>query len=361
MTQKYRCLMIGVGGMARHWINVVWQAQRDRMEFAGLVDVNANALSSMGDALSVPVNRQFTDVAEAFATVEADYCCIVTPPQAHRRAVEQACGRGMHILSEKPIADTWDDCVAIYRAVKSAGVKMMVTQNYRYTPRILTLKKAVATLGVVNYAVCRYAADYRKPLSWGAQFRHDMPHSLLVEASIHHFDQLRNLTSADCRTLAGFEWHPGQVRGGNDQFRGSDSFAGETNGLYVMHMTNGARSSYEGNNLATGKTNSWHSEYYRVECEGGAVVLDADHVVRIEERSVQHTLQVREIPTERPAWEGHVAIGAQFLDWLDGGVAPATVLDDNIKSAAMMFAAIESGSTGQAVDVEKMVAGVRGE
>ena len=350
--------MIGVGGMAKHWIHQVWHSQRERMTFAGLVDVNAEALHATGEALGVPANCCFTNTAEAFAQIEADYCCIVTPPQFHREAVALACGRGMAILSEKPIAHTWADCCAIIQAVKQAGVKMMVTQNYRYTQRILTLKKAVSELGVVNYAVCRYAADYREPLAWGAAFRHEMPHSLLIEASIHHFDQLRNLTSADCETLSGFEWHPGHIRGGDEKFEGSNSFKGETNGLYVLKMSGGSMAHYEGNNLATGKTNSWHSEYYRVECEGGAAVLEKDHIVRIEERGPSGTLKVCEVPTEKSQWEGHHAIGVQFLDWIDesaGGPQPATVLADNIKSAAMMFAAIESGSTGKAINVAEMV------
>lgn len=177
---------------------------------------------------------------------------------------------------------------------------MMVTQNYRYTPRILTLKKAVAELGAVNYAVCRYASDYRTFLSWGARFRHEMPHSLLVEATIHHFDQLRNLTGANCRTMTGYEWHPGQIRGGNTLFTGSESFVGEPCGLFLMQMDGGSFATYEGNNLETGKTNSWHSEYYRVECEGGAAVLDKDHIVRVEERGPGNTLISREVAAEKP-------------------------------------------------------------
>jgi predicted dehydrogenase len=360
MAQKHRCLMIGVGGMARHWINSVWANQRDRMEIVALLDVNDELLRDAGETLGVPPSRQFTDAGQAFATADADCCCVVSPPQFHRQAVELACTRGMHILSEKPIADSWESCAAIYRMVRMAGVKMMVTQNYRYTSRILTLKKAVQELGPVNYAVCRYASDYRRPLSWGAPFRHEMAHSLLVEASIHHFDQLRNLTGADCQILAGFEWHPGQLRGGADRYRGSDSFAGETNGLFLMQMTGAVFGSYEGNNLATGKTNSWHSEYYRVECEGGAAVLDVDHVVRIEQRGAGGTLQVRDVRGEQPRWEGHHAVGAQFLDWLDGGEAPATVLQDNIKSAAMLFAAVEAGATKRMVDVAAKVRDVTG-
>jgi predicted dehydrogenase len=360
MTNKQRCLMIGVGGMAKHWIQQVWGVHKDRMIFAGLVDVNTDVLNSAGDALDVPASRRFTDVNAAFATVEADFCCIVTPPQFHQQAVELAAQRGMAILSEKPIADTWAGCAAIYNAATRAGVNMMVTQNYRYTPRILTLKKAVSELGAANYAVCRYASDYRKYLSWGAKFRHDMPHSLMVEASIHHFDQLRNLTGGDCLSMSGYEWHPGLIRGGADQFKGSDSFAGETNGLYVMQFTGGAFGAYEGNNLATGKTDSWHSEVYRVECEGGAAVLDYDHIVRIQERTSGGALQVREVKTEQPQFAGHTAIGAQFLDWLEGGPAPATVLQDNIKSAAMLFAAIDAGATRSVIDVAAKVREVTG-
>jgi predicted dehydrogenase len=342
--------------MARYWLRVVWPAFRERLDYAGLVEINPEVLQQEGDLLEIPPARRFSDMATAFAQVEADFCCIVLPPQWHAEAVRLACDRGMHILSEKPIADSWRACCEIYRRVQQAGVKMLVTQNYRYTPRILTLKKAVAELGAINYAVCRYTSDYRPPLSWGAPFRHEMAHSLLVEASIHHFDQLRNLCSADCLSMTGYEWHPGLVRGDMSRFAGSDSFAGESCGLFVMQMGNGSFATYEGNNLATGKTNSWHQEYYRVEAEGGAARLDKDHTVYIEERGPGNTLKVREIPPEKPHWEGHQAIAAQFLDWLDGSPAPPTTLADNIQSNAMLFAALAANAGRRVVDVQQMVA-----
>jgi predicted dehydrogenase len=361
MSRKQRCLMIGAGGMARHWIHSVWHAFRDRMEFAALVDVNPDILNQAGDLLDLPRSHRFTSISEAFAQVDADYCCIVIPPQYHREAVELACARSMNILSEKPIAASWEDCCVIYQSVQRAGVQMMVTQNYRYTQRILTLKKAVAELGPVNYALCRYAADYRTYLAWGAAFRHEMPHSLLVEATIHHFDQLRNFTGANCQTLTGYEWHPGLLRGDVANYKGSDSFKGEPNGLFLMQMTNGSFGSYEGNNLATGKTNSWHSEYYRIEAEGGVAILDKDHVVRIEERGEGGTLKVREVPAEKPQWESHHAIGDQFLTWMEGGDTPATVLSDSIQSNAMMFAAMEASATRTVIDVQAMVKEATGE
>jgi hypothetical protein len=144
---KKRCLMVGVGGMANVWIRQFWQPFLDRVEFSALVDVNQETLDNAGEFLGVPAAARFTSTREAFEKADADFCCIVTPPAFHQEAVELACARKMDILSEKPIADTWQACCDIYRAVNSAGIKMLVTQNYRYNVNILTLKKAIGELG----------------------------------------------------------------------------------------------------------------------------------------------------------------------------------------------------------------------
>ena len=119
--------------------------------------------------------------------------------------------------------------VAIYQAVQKADVKMQVVQNYRFTSRILTVKKAIKDghIGEPNYIMARFATDYRRRGAWG-MFRHEIPHSLLVEGAVHHFDQIRNLAESDCQTISGWEWNPGHP-----------SFDGECCGTYVMRMTNG--------------------------------------------------------------------------------------------------------------------------
>jgi predicted dehydrogenase len=359
MSDKKKCLMLGVGGMAGAWIFDFWAPQRHRMEFSGLVDVNREALERVGSRLGVPESALFTSAEEAFEKAEADFVCIVTPPQFHRQAVELAAKRGLDILSEKPIAATWEDTVSIYHTVQQAGVKMLVTQNYRYSTRILTLKQAVAELGQVNYAVGRYTSDYRVRGSWGAEFRHTMPHSLLVEGGIHHFDQLRNLTGGDVETISGYEWHPGFVRGGQNAYTGGDSFEGEPCALFVMQMHNGSFAHYEGNNLESGVSNSWHGEFYRVEGEGGAAVLDRDHVVRLHTRE-NGQLVTREISNVRTEFEGHRALPEQFLNWLEGGETPPTVLEDNIKSNATLFAAIQASQEKRVVNVREMLAAAIG-
>ena len=347
----HRCLMIGAGGMAGGWIRNFFPNFTDRTQIVGLVDVRQDVLQSAGDLLGLPPSARFTDMGEAFGSVEADYCTIVIPPAFHEQVVMHAVARRLPILSEKPIADTWEACARIYRAVTGAGLRMQVVQNYRFTPRVLTMKSVLESgdLGPARYVVARFAADYRRRGAWG-MFRHEIPHSLLVEGSVHHFDQIRNLAGADCAQISGWEWNPP-----------NDSFNGESVALFALRMANDVRAQYEGNCLAASVQNSWHKEFYRVECEGGAVSVDRDDVVRVARHTAGQGLRVNEIPLVQPEHQGHNAMIAQFLDWLDGGPTPPTVLQDNIQSAGMLFAAIEASETGRVVDVAAKVEAVVGQ
>ena len=141
-SDRQRLIMIGAGGMARAWIRRFLPVHADRVEIVALVDIAPEPLAEQGDFLGLPANRRFARMEDAFEAVDADCCAIVIPPAAHRRAVELAAARGLDILSEKPLADSWEDSVAIYRAAKAAGVKMQVMQNYRANPPILTLKQS---------------------------------------------------------------------------------------------------------------------------------------------------------------------------------------------------------------------------
>lgn len=343
---KHRCLMIGAGGMAGAWIRLFFPNFADRVEIVGLVDVTEGPLTSSGDFLGLSEDRRFLDQEEAFDRTEADFCCICTPPAVHELSVRLACERGLDILSEKPIADSWEGCARIWSMVRKAGVRMMITQNYRYTPRVLTLKQVLQEerIGRLNYIVARFAADYRSYGAW-AQWRHDIPFSLLIEGSIHHFDQLRNLTGSDCSVLWGIGWNPEW-----------SSFKHDSSALIAMRFANGTPACYEGNCSEAGHQTSWHHEYYRAECEGGAVVVDSDDRVWIHEHEPGRGMRLTEVPLVSPQWEGHNAIIAQFLDWREGGEEPATVLSDNLKSAAMLFGAIEATETGLPADISARAA-----
>jgi predicted dehydrogenase len=336
--------MIGAGGQAEEWIRRILPPFADRLEIVGLVDVSLEALSASGDYLGLAQARRFTEIAAAFDGVEADLCIVSIPARFHRAAVEHAAAHAVPILCEKPLAATWEDCVAIYHAVERASVKMAVVQNYRYNAAMLAIKEVLRSgqLGRLNYIVARFLDDCREYDSW--QRRHELPHAMLMDGAAHHLDMLRNLTGSDCQHISALEWNPPW-----------SSSKGEFCALCILGMANGIRASYEGNAVAAGEQNDWHREAYRAECEAGSVTVGLDQVVRIHRHTREGGVVSEEVPPSRLPREGHAYIVAEFLDWLDDLSVPATTLDDNMHSAAMIFGAIESAHSGQVVDVQAML------
>lgn len=342
----HRCLMVGAGNMAAHWMRAFLPAFRERLEVVGLVDRDPAALARGAGLLGLGPTQCFTEMAPAFARVEADCCFILVTPGAHEEAVVHAAARGMAILSEKPVADTWAGCLRIRDAVAAAGVKMQVVQNYRYTPPLQAIARVLreGALGRPNYVVARFGDDYRQLNSWGAPFRHQIPHALLVEGAVHHFDAIRLFSGGNCESMTGWEWNPAW-----------STSQGAFCNLFAMRMTNGTFATYEGNGTAAGRQYGWHHEAYRVECEDGAVAVGHDRVVRTYRHSRGGGLAVHELPPVTLEFAGHQWIVNEFLDWLDGGPVPPTELDDNLHSVAMVFGAIEASATGQPVRVAAMV------
>ncbi|MCD6361651.1 MAG: Gfo/Idh/MocA family oxidoreductase, partial [Armatimonadetes bacterium] len=65
---------------------------------------------------------------------------------------------GKHVLCEKPMAPTWDECLEMYRASREAGRKLMIGQSYRWRQPFHAAKAAVEAgeIGEVFYVEAQY-------------------------------------------------------------------------------------------------------------------------------------------------------------------------------------------------------------
>ena len=82
---------------------------------------------------------------------------------------------GKHVLCEKPLALTVEQCQEMLDAVKKAGVVHMVCHNYRRIPAIAQAKKMIedGTIGDIFHYYARYSQDWivdpNFPLVWRLQ------------------------------------------------------------------------------------------------------------------------------------------------------------------------------------------------
>jgi predicted dehydrogenase len=353
----YKMIQVGTGGHGRSWCErfLPPNVQDGLIEVVAAVDVNPEALLNAQKGLGLRADQCYTDMRQAFAENKADFCTIVVPPNFHEAVVDLALAHDLHILSEKPIADTLVGAARIAEKVRRAGKKMGVTMSHRFDQDKTTLRQELRSgaHGPLDYLMMRFTCDMRKFGGWGAAFRHTMRDPLMIEGAVHHLDILADLAAAKCDTLYAQTWNP---RWG--------SYGGDSQGLVTMHFENGTRAVYEGAKTNAVGINGWAQEYVRAECEGATLVLDRRHLVKLaynpetmradKRESEGETIALIEQPKWANAW-----LVEQFVHWLAGGAAMPTNVEDNLQSVALIFAAIQSSRSGQPVQVQEFLAQAR--
>jgi predicted dehydrogenase len=141
-----------------------------------------------------------TDYERMLAREDIDIICIATPPDVHGAQGIAAAQAGKHILVEKAMATTLDECRALRDAVAEAGVKSVVSFVLRWNPLFDIIKALLAdnALGHVFLGEVDYFNGFGP---WYSQYRwnvkKDVGVSSLLAAGCHAMDGLRYFMGGD--------------------------------------------------------------------------------------------------------------------------------------------------------------------
>lgn len=139
----------------------------------------------------------------------ADAAFICTLDAQHTRPALAALEKGYHVLLEKPMSNTEEECRAIAEAAEKAGKVLSVCHVLRYTPFYRTLKKLldsgrageVMTVSQIeNVAYWHYAHSFVRG-NWRSSRETS---SMILQKSCHDMDILLWLMGKDCRRVSSF-------------------------------------------------------------------------------------------------------------------------------------------------------------
>ena len=137
----------------------------DGMVLRAVCDTNPErldvALKIAPDALT------FSDATAMLDSGEIDLVVVSTPPNSHYRWAKEALSRGIHVVLEKPMALTTDECDELMELAKNAGLLLVVYQNRRYDVDFLTMKKLIdgGEIGEVFHYES-FVGGYSKPCAF---------------------------------------------------------------------------------------------------------------------------------------------------------------------------------------------------
>jgi len=122
-----------------------------------------------------------------------DVISICSYPWLHAEHAQAAAKAGKHLIIEKPLALSWDECLAVRDAVAAAGVLTCVCFECRYSAQFLSTRSVIdaGLLGEVHYGEIDY---YHGIGPWYGQYRWNVTKkgggSSLLSAGCHALDAL---------------------------------------------------------------------------------------------------------------------------------------------------------------------------
>ena len=166
MTSKRQVKVgvIGYGpafGMGKHHLS----AMRDHAGFLpwAVCDLSAERLDAAKKEF--PGVETYTDMGEMLRKSEVELVTVILPHNLHRAAAVKCLNAGRHVLVEKPMACTLDECEAMAAAAKKNKVMLSVYHNRHWDSNILTIMKHLPKIGR-TFRWESFTGGYRQPRVW---------------------------------------------------------------------------------------------------------------------------------------------------------------------------------------------------
>jgi predicted dehydrogenase len=338
---SHRIVVVGCGGMANSWVE--YAAARENAEIVGLVDIRLESAQAMAEKHGLSCGL-YTDLKQAIEETKATLVFDVTIPASHYEVGTTAMSLGCDVFSEKPLAETLEQCREMVRVSERTGRMHAVMQNRRYNPNIIALRQMIeaGTIGKLGYAGVQFFIGAH----FGG-FRDAMDNPLLLDMAIHTFDQARKIVGADPVSVYCHEYNPP-----------GSWYAGNASALCIYEMSDGSVFSYTGSWCAEGAQTSWEGSW-RITGERGTALWDGNEAPYAEVvapgdqagKFIREFVRVEaEAPEPGQAYNHHGCLDEMFSA-LEQGRRAETDCRDNILSMAMVFGAIESAKTGRKVTI----------
>ncbi len=335
--RKFSVLIAGAGQMGRGWGRLLRDCEDT--EIVAWVDTLPGAAARAVEELGLRNVVTGQDLEIAISSARPDFVVDVSSPEAHHDVTLLALAKKVPVLGEKPMASTMAQARAMVAAAEATDTLYMVSQNRRFDPNLHALRRLIAQhtgpVGVLN-------ADFYLGEHLGG-FRREMPHPLLLDMGIHSFDAARFLTGADALAVTCTEFNPAW-----------SWYSGNACATAVFELTNGAIFTYRGSRCTDGFHTTWDAEWRAVGPHGTACwdghTAPAAEIVAEPTVPIATFRKVQGTP-DTTMVAGIAGTLRAFLQALESGATPPCECHDNIKSLAMVHAAIESAATGRRVAV----------
>jgi predicted dehydrogenase len=211
---KLKAAIIGSGLIAGLKHIPAFQKHCDKVELLAICDLNAEAAQKIARERGIP--RAYGNIAEMLEKEKPDIVDICTPPKTHAKLAIQVMQAGSHVLIEKPMAQSVEECDAIIAAARDNKVKVCVAHSDLFYYPFIEARKLVREGAIGTFRGMRIflstPTDYitSKPDHWanklpGGVFGESGPH--IIYMTLAFINPIREV-SVNAMKLMDYPWSP---------------------------------------------------------------------------------------------------------------------------------------------------------
>jgi predicted dehydrogenase len=211
VSSKRRYVVVGTGHRVQMYLDAMSGEHKEDADLVALLDPNPGRLAVHGSWLSdagldmSEVTTGHPDLLEqVIEEKRADRVIITSPDFTHAGLIARALDAGVDVVVEKPLTINPESTRQIAEAVQRTGRQVVVTHNYRYSPRNSGLKELIrnGSIGTPLSVTFEWVLDTAHGADYFRRWHRDKANSggLLIHKASHHFD-LINWLLADTPTV----------------------------------------------------------------------------------------------------------------------------------------------------------------
>ncbi len=192
-TNELKGVIIGAGFFAQFqaeaWTRVTG------VTITGVADPDQKRAQQFAAQWNIP--HVYADAATMLQTEQPDLVDIITRPETHLELTRLAAAHGAHVICQKPMAPTWDECLQMIAACEQAGVRLLIHENWRWQAWYREVKRLLEQNRLGELFHLRFHSrlgDGRGATPYPAQpYFREMPRLLIYETAVHFLDTFRYL------------------------------------------------------------------------------------------------------------------------------------------------------------------------
>jgi predicted dehydrogenase len=158
---RVRYAVVGCGYIAQIAVLPAFRNARRNSELAALVTDDPKKARRLSAQYDVPITTDYEGYDRLLESGAIDAVYIALPNSMHKDFSVRAARAGVHVLCEKPLAVTSEDCLAMIRAAERADVRLMTAYRLHFEHANLRAVEIVeeGRIGEPRFFSAQFAMD----------------------------------------------------------------------------------------------------------------------------------------------------------------------------------------------------------